>query len=150
MIICNDYNTLVGNGVAIRCPDWEIRKFKVLKVLTHFDGERTVLDGVELDIPSHMEYGFLATHVAEKFNDICWINPSRLFRNKGDCARDVADGELEELKRKIKTNSDLRKIRENDIASIDRTLKELKKKLGNKMNELDKKKWFVKKAEKGD
>lgn len=97
---------LIGQGVAIECPNGLVKKFKVLAVKTTSDKDGEHLDLVKLDVPCGLCYSFGKSPVTKKdLKDGVWVYPVFLYRNKGECARHHFEEKLKhaaELKTKWK------------------------------------------------
>ena len=79
---------LIGQGVAIKCPNGNVEKFKVLAVRTTTDKDGERLDFVKLDLSEGLCYSFYGSPLVNKdLKDGIWFYPLFLYRNKGECAR---------------------------------------------------------------
>ena len=138
------YKKLIGRGVAVCCPDGLIRKFKIVGVKAQYwvCGEK--IDGIELHMPSFLEKQFEAVGRMKKEGCHYWINPSELYRNKGEAARAVASATLDDLNRKISNEQcaidELKRETEGRAEKLDK----LNKHLESITIEYSKKKWFNK------
>ena len=88
MIEAKRLKSLIGQGVAIECPNGHVKKFKVLAVKTTLDKDGERLDLVKLDVPDNLLYSFWRSPIRkQELEDGVWVYPVFLYRNKGECAR---------------------------------------------------------------
>lgn len=121
--------SLIGQGVAIECPNGLVKKFKVLAVKTTLDKDGERLDLVKLDVPPWLRYSFWKSPVRKQdLEDGVWVYPVFLYRNKGECAR-------KRFEEKIKRAADAETRWKETVASLEKELETYKKSLQKATNE---------------
>ena len=96
-----DFSKLIGMGVAIKCSDDFVRKFKVLAVRVYYDGSGQRVSGIAVDAPRQQcEYWRRVGWMAQE-GGWWWLHPSFAFRSKGECLRHYADENIAQADRNI-------------------------------------------------
>lgn len=97
MIEAKRLKSLIGQGVAIECPNGHVKKFKVLAAKTTLDKDGERLDAVKLDIPDYLLYSFWKSPIRkQELEDGVWVYPVFLYRNKGECARQRLEAKIKQ------------------------------------------------------
>lgn len=126
MIEAKRLKSLIGQGVAIKCPNGPVKKFKVLAIKMTLDKDGERLNSVKLDIPGSLIYTFHGCSMRNKdlMTDGIWVYPEFLYRNKGECARHLFE---KKLKQAAELEAKWRKIvspREKELETCKKTLQE--------------------------
>ena len=123
MIEVKDPRKLIGQGVAIECPDGYVKKFKVLAIRTTFDKDGERIDAVKLDVPVWLRYSFWASPITkQELKDGVWVYPVFLYKNKGECAR-------QRFEEKLKRAADVEARWMETVVSLEKELSTYKKTL---------------------
>ncbi len=104
-------------------------------------GER--IDGVELDMPEWMANQFTDGISVKKDGCHFWMNPSLLYRNKGECARAKArenigyvNAKIENMEQELESLSKSRDEKTFELLQLEKRRSELVSSYG-------KEKWFL-------
>lgn len=135
-----DFNKLLGMGVAIKCSDDFVRKFKVLAVRVYYEGSGQRVSGIAVDAPRQQcEYWRRVGWMVQE-GGWWWLHPTFAFRSKGECLRHDAGEGIAQADRNIERFRV--KIEEHQRA-LD-TLKHLLQEEEDKKDEYLKGKWMRK------
>ena len=131
MIEFKRLKSLIGQGVAIECPDGLVKKFKVLAIKTTFDKDGERIDAVKLDVPAWLHYSFWTSPITKReLKDGIWVYPVFLYKNKGECAR-------QRFEEKLKRAAEAEARWKETVISLEKELSVYKKTLQEATAELE-------------
>lgn len=131
-----------GTGVAVRVAGDEIRKFKIKEFKICCMDEEVVVEGICLDMPKSHLMTLEALHEAFVSDGKYWVKPSFVYRNKGDCARALANSRISHLAEKIDAGEKRYAQLMHEAIIEHKSNAMLHDRMDSMMSELRKTKWF--------